>query len=123
MSDDIDPGVLATRIETLLSELESDARSQAVARQLVRSLMQFYGAAFERVVEMVSSSGDKVPPVTIDQLIADPAIATVLALHDLHPQMSQLVSSEARSQPLLQVVRADGSTVSMQSRPRERAAT
>jgi hypothetical protein len=116
---DVDAGSLASRIESLVGELDADARSQAAARELVRSLMQFYGRAFERVIQMLNDAGDRGEPVTLTRLAADPVVATVLMLHDLHPNPPAIAPAPP-SPPLLQITRADGTPVEMVGRARER---
>lgn len=77
---DGDPGVVAERIAALLDELTGDGR--AAGEDLVRVLMEFYGAGLERILEIVRlGAGDAL----VHRLGADPLAAALLALHDLHP--------------------------------------
>jgi len=50
-SDPLDPGVVAARIEEVLDRL--DPRVRPVGEELVRLLMQFYGAGLEQAVGVV----------------------------------------------------------------------
>jgi hypothetical protein len=105
----VDPDVLAARIESLIEELRGDARSRAVAERLVQSLMQFYGAAFARALDLVAENS----AAALEPLAADPLVGTVMLLHDLHPHMRppDLDQPEPASSSPLRLTRADGSVV------------
>jgi hypothetical protein len=105
----VDPDVLAARIESLIGELHSDARSRAVAERLVQSLMQFYGAAFTRALDLVAENA----AAALEPLAADPLVGTVMVLHDLHPHVrpSDLDQPEPASSSPLRLTRADGSAI------------
>lgn len=109
MEEIVDPDILAGRIESLIEELHGDARSRAVAERLVQSLMQFYGAAFARALNLVAENS----AASLELLAADPLVGTVMLLHDLHPQMraSDLDQPEPASSSPLRFTRADGSVV------------
>ncbi len=65
------------RVERLLDELGNHA-DPAVARraeELVRLLVEFYGAGLARIVELTGA----------DVLVGDDLVASLLVLHDLHP--------------------------------------
>lgn len=86
MSAGPDVREVGSRIELLLTELRS-AADQAVAEraeELVRLLMELYGAGLERVVDLVAEGGgqhaDPLAP-----LVDDPLVASLLVLHGLHP--------------------------------------
>lgn len=83
MTDAIDPATLAAAIERRLDELRRDAGARAAAEDLVRTLMQFYGAAIERMIDRVGSHPGGA--ALLDVLAADSLISSVLALHDVHP--------------------------------------
>jgi Fe-S cluster biogenesis protein NfuA/nitrite reductase/ring-hydroxylating ferredoxin subunit len=73
------------RIEGLLQELGgvADPRVRANAEELVRLLMELYGSALARILEIVDDTG---PAVEIyDRLAADDLVASLLVLHGLHP--------------------------------------
>ena len=79
-SDPLDPGVVAARIEEVLDRL--DPRVRPVGEELVRLLMQFYGAGLEQAVGVVrAAGGDNL----VHRMAADPLVGGLLALHDLHP--------------------------------------
>jgi Fe-S cluster biogenesis protein NfuA len=71
------------RVETLLSELRSQAGPQvaATAEELVSCLVELYGAGLARITEIVGEER----PELIDKLVADPLVESLLLVHDLHP--------------------------------------
>ena len=78
--DFTDPGAVATKIEEMLDRL--DPRVRPVGEELVRLLMQFYGAGLEQAVGVVrAAGGDNL----VHRIAADPLVGSLLALHDLHP--------------------------------------
>lgn len=70
----------AARLDALLAEVDAcaDPRLRALAQELVRTLMRFYGSGLDRVTTLVS-------PATLRQLADDDLVGGLLALHDLHP--------------------------------------
>ena len=73
-------GEVGDRVERLLAEFEAvaDPTLAARAEELVRTVVEFYGAALERVVELV-------PEPVLERLAGDQLVAGVLVVHDLHP--------------------------------------
>ena len=73
------------RVETLLSELRAsgDPVAASKAEELVRLLMELYGAGLERIVEIVVA--DERTDALAAAFADDPLVASLLALHDLHP--------------------------------------
>jgi Fe-S cluster biogenesis protein NfuA/nitrite reductase/ring-hydroxylating ferredoxin subunit len=69
------------RIERLLEDLRSHADPPTVvaAEELVRSVVDLYGAGLERVVAVLDGTGE------LDRLVADPLVESLLLLHGLHP--------------------------------------
>ncbi|MDT7708520.1 MAG: hypothetical protein QOG20_4127 [Pseudonocardiales bacterium] len=83
-STDLDAEGLAGRIEELLEAITTDGGPAVghAAEELVRVLMRFYGAGLERMVAVVrAGAGDTI----VHRMAADPLVAGLLALHDLHP--------------------------------------
>jgi Fe-S cluster biogenesis protein NfuA len=83
-STDLDAAGLAQRIEELLDKIGAEGGPGVAhdAEELVRVLMRFYGAGLEQVVSVIrAGAGDAV----VHRLSADPLVAGLLALHDLHP--------------------------------------
>jgi Fe-S cluster biogenesis protein NfuA/nitrite reductase/ring-hydroxylating ferredoxin subunit len=77
-------GEVGDRVERLLAEFEqvADPTLAARAEELVRTVVEFYGAALERVVELV-------PEPVLQRLADDQLVAGVLVVHDLHPHSLQ----------------------------------
>ena len=73
------------RIEGLLQELGivADPRVREKAEELVRLLMELYGSALARVLEIVDDTGSA--DAIFDRLAADDLVASLLVLHGLHP--------------------------------------
>ena len=72
------------RVEELLTQLreaEDPALTERV-EELVRLLMELYGAGLERVMELASESG---ATTLIDRMADDQLLASLLVLHGLHP--------------------------------------
>ena len=71
------------RIQTLL---DADVGRRPVAReraeQLVREVVELYGAGLERIVAAV---GDQAGPRLVDRRFTDDLVASLLLVHGLHP--------------------------------------
>lgn len=72
------------RVEEVLDRLATsgDPAATAAAEELVRSLMDFYGAGLARVLHLLSSA----PGDPSARLLGDELVASLLVLHDLHPE-------------------------------------
>jgi hypothetical protein len=74
------------RIEALLAELRAidEPRARETAEELVRSLLELYGGGLARMMEIVydSAAGGEL----FDRFAADDLVASLLLLHDLHPE-------------------------------------
>ncbi|MGV9775635.1 NifU family protein [Streptosporangium sp. NPDC003464] len=72
------------RVETLIAELAtlSDPATRAKAEELVRVLVELYGAGLERVVEIVTETE---AAEVLHRLAGDDLVSSLLVLHDLHP--------------------------------------
>jgi Fe-S cluster biogenesis protein NfuA/nitrite reductase/ring-hydroxylating ferredoxin subunit len=74
------------RIEQLL---EASAAGGPVAREraeeLVRLVVELYGGALERVLEIVHDTTGGLSDATLDQLSDDELVSSVLLVHGLHP--------------------------------------
>jgi Fe-S cluster biogenesis protein NfuA/nitrite reductase/ring-hydroxylating ferredoxin subunit len=77
---------VGSRIEQLLEDLGGVDRSvQAQAEELVRLLVELYGAGLARVVELAREQQPGGPEL-LGRLAADPLVESLLVLHDLHPE-------------------------------------
>ncbi|MFD5103655.1 hypothetical protein, partial [Streptomyces albidochromogenes] len=82
------------RVEEVIDRLAAtgDGAATAAAEELVRSLMDFYGAGLARIMALLdgraavgaktAGSGDE----ALDRLLGDELVAGLLVLHDLHPE-------------------------------------
>ncbi|MEO5885001.1 MAG: NifU family protein [Candidatus Limnocylindrales bacterium] len=77
---------VSDRIESLSERLATsgDASTRAAAEDLVRLVMEFYGAGLERILEVVHDSGPD-GEVLIDRLGDDQLVSGLLVLHGIHP--------------------------------------
>jgi hypothetical protein len=69
-------------VEELLAQVERfpDERSRDVTRELVQALMDVHGSALSRMIELAADRAD-----LLTAYAADPLIASLLLLYDLHP--------------------------------------
>ncbi|MFE9438811.1 hypothetical protein ACFYO2_07375 [Streptomyces sp. NPDC006602] len=72
------------RVEEVLDRLTAsgDPAAAAAAEELVRSLMDFYGAGLARILHLLSSA----PGEPSAGLLGDGLVSSLLVLHDLHPE-------------------------------------
>jgi hypothetical protein len=81
-----DPATIGAGIEALIQKIEDrDPQARVHAQELVRLLMSLYGAGLSRMLDVARTEGGG-PQALLDRLGADPLIASLLVLHDLHPQ-------------------------------------
>ena len=81
------PDLRATgeRIESLLEAASAGGRvARERAEELVRLVVDLYGAGLERLLEIVHESG-RLDDDLLDRLAADDLVASLLAVHGLHP--------------------------------------
>ncbi len=94
------------RIEQLLNELRgsADPRSYRLAEELLRLVTDLYGAGLARIVEI---AGERSPGL-MEALVEDDLVASLLLVHELHPDslMSRIEVALDRVRPLL--ARHDG---------------
>ena len=73
------------RIEALLEAASTGGRvARERAEELVRLVVDLYGAGLERVLEIVHEAG-RLDDDLLDRLVADDLVASLLAVHGLHP--------------------------------------
>ena len=93
---------VSDRIEALLAEVRAlgDPRARETAEELVRLLMEFYGAGLERLLEIVDGAG---AGELFDRFAADDLVASLMILHGLHPQNieSRIAGALERVRPYL----------------------
>jgi Fe-S cluster biogenesis protein NfuA len=91
------------RIETLIGELGTIAepRARETAEELVRRLLEFYGAGLARMVELVGASSAAAP--LLAGFEGDDLVATLLLLHGIHPRdlAERVVAALDRVRPTL----------------------
>lgn len=77
------------RIEDVLDRLATtgDPAGRAAAEELVRALMDFYGAGLARMLQLLSTpEGRGASGAPLAGLLGDELVASLLVLHDLHPE-------------------------------------
>jgi len=80
-----DLAVTGERIEALLEAASAGGRvARERAEELVRLVVDLYGAGLERLLEIVHESG-RLDDALLDRLAADELVASLLAVHGLHP--------------------------------------
>ncbi|MGP3998962.1 NifU family protein [Streptomyces sp. 8N706] len=74
------------RVEELLEALDRTVGPEArdTADELVRALVEFYGAGLSRIMELLASAEPGTSPVEV--LTDDELVRGLLILHDLHPE-------------------------------------
>ncbi|MFN2490880.1 MAG: NifU family protein [Actinomycetota bacterium] len=100
MGDSPNPAQVGSRIEGLLDDLagSTDRRTHEKAEELVRSLMELYGAGLERVLEIAFDEGGGED--LLRRMADDELVESLMILHGLHP-----LSIEDRVQQALETVR------------------
>ncbi|MFE4050106.1 hypothetical protein [Streptomyces sp. YIM B13518] len=75
------------RVEEVLDRLASlgDRAACEAAEELVRVLMEFYGAGFARAVDLLGRRPERPAREAVDALLRDELVAGLLVLHGLHP--------------------------------------
>jgi Fe-S cluster biogenesis protein NfuA len=74
------------RIGALVEEIETiaDPAARSATRQLMQLVMEFHGAAIDRMLEILANGGE--PGMAfIEQLGRDPMVSSLLVLYGLHP--------------------------------------
>ncbi|MCY0941047.1 MULTISPECIES: hypothetical protein [Streptomyces] len=86
MSAAVDARQAGQRVEEVLERLAAtgDREACAAAEELVRVLMDFYGAGLARVVERIGDA--RVGDAPLARLLDDELVASLLALHHLNPE-------------------------------------
>jgi Fe-S cluster biogenesis protein NfuA len=84
---------VGARIEELLGRIRAagDPATAETAEEVVRLVVELYGAALERTVELAG-------PETLGRLVEDELVASLLVLHGLHPKDTETRVVEALDQ-------------------------
>jgi len=90
---------IGQHVERVLAEIGAfgDVAVQDKAEELVSTLVEFYGSALERIMELVHESGN---PALLGAFGDDTLVGSLLVVHDLHP-----LSTEQRVTVALEKVR------------------
>ena len=75
------------RIGALVEEIETiaDPAARSSTRQLMQLVMEFHGAAIDRMLEILANGGE--PGMAfIEQVGRDPMVSSLLVLYGLHPE-------------------------------------
>ena len=92
MSEGQDLRAVGSRIEELLGQIRAgDPGTAEVAEEVVRLVVELYGAGLERAVELAG-------PEALDRFVGDELVASLLVLHGLHPKDTQTRVVEALDQ-------------------------
>jgi Fe-S cluster biogenesis protein NfuA/nitrite reductase/ring-hydroxylating ferredoxin subunit len=93
MSEARDLRAVGSRIEELLGQIRAtgDPGTAELAEEVVRLVVELYGAGLERTVELAG-------PQALDRLVEDELVASLLVLHDLHPKDTETRVVEALEQ-------------------------
>ncbi|HJU00029.1 MAG TPA: NifU family protein [Actinomycetes bacterium] len=99
MSDEArDLRVVGERIEELLGRIRAagDPATAETAEEVVRLVVELYGAGLERTVELAG-------PEVLERLVEDELVASLLVLHGLHPRdtESRVVEALDKVRPYL----------------------
>ncbi len=99
---------VAGRIETLVQEFGAlpDPRARQKAEEIVRLLMQLYGAGLAKILEVAVALADETAAARqqlFTRLAEDPLVTSLLVLHELHPQdtESRITGALERVRPYL----------------------
>jgi Fe-S cluster biogenesis protein NfuA len=84
---------VGSRIEELLGRLRAagDPGTADTAEEVVRLVVELYGAGLERTVELAG-------PEVLERLVEDELVASLLVLHGLHPKDTETRVVEALAQ-------------------------
>lgn len=113
MSEQKDFQERVRRIGALVEELETiaDPAARSSARQLMQLVMEFHGAAIDRILEILANGGE--PGMAfIEQLGRDPMISSLLVLYGLHPETVETRVSKAVER-LKAKLQRDGAAIEM----------
>ena len=101
------------RIGALVEEIEAiaDPVARSSTRQLLQLVMEFHGAALDRLLEILANGGE--PGIAfIDRLGRDAMVSSLLVLYGLHPESleARVIQAVNRLEPQLG---RDGATIEL----------
>jgi len=78
---------MGERVEALLQSFKgaNPVTARAKAEELIRTIVQLYGAGLSRLLEIVHDGAGEKAPAIFEQLAQDQLVSGLLLLHDLHP--------------------------------------
>jgi len=76
------------RVEEILAEFDAmdDTSVRHKTEELLRTVVEFYGAGLERIVRALR---DSTRSALLDELAEDPVVGGMLVVHDLHPHSTE----------------------------------
>lgn len=82
----LDPEAIGAEIERILEDIRvgADRGTHARSQELVRLLMSLYGAGLSRMLDLIRTE-QAGPQAILERFAGDGLIASLLALHELHP--------------------------------------
>src|SRR5687767_1105851 len=91
-----DPTSFDARIEALTEALEAspDVHARGCAKELLHLVLEFHGSGLKRIIDILRDA----PRLVSERVMADPVIASLLALHNLLPE-------QASRTPVIQIPR------------------
>jgi hypothetical protein len=86
MFGDEDASAFNARVETLTRALDTsaDVETRTHARELLRLVLEFHGAALARILQIIGNGQQNLR----QRLGSDPMVASLLALHELSPSVA-----------------------------------
>ncbi len=114
------------RIEELVRELENSADPGvlSVARELVQSVMDLYGAGLERMTEIIATNGETGRAI-LDEIGRDELTGSLLAANGVHPldlearvrRAVEQLRPRTASQGTVELLSIDGGAIRVRLRP------
>ncbi|MFD6879319.1 MULTISPECIES: hypothetical protein [unclassified Streptomyces] len=125
MSAPTDARQAGQRVDEVLDRIagSGDREACAAAEELVRVLMDFYGAGLARIVERLGVTGGVLPGGPAGglpaELLDDELVASLLTLHDLHPEdvHTRIARALDHAGDPVELLGFDGSTGVLRLRP------
>jgi hypothetical protein len=109
MSEAANPRASGDRIEDLLDQLAAlpDRRAGVLSEELVRCLVDLYGAGLTRIVDLACGQDAPSGRELLERLAVDDVVGSLLLVHDLHPRGLQARVEEMLAELRLNLTEAD----------------